>query len=67
MASPKEMLKGAMGKSSGVMGSKPSVDYDASEARKEDRLMDEKMTPEQLVQDIKDDLDLLFRKLKAGK
>jgi hypothetical protein len=42
-------------------------DDSAAEMRSEDKQMDEKMTPEQLLQDIKDDLDLLFKKLKGGK
>ncbi len=63
MASPMDILKKA----------KPPVDNEdesndtASKMRTEDKQMDEKMTPEQLLQDIKDDLDLLFKKLKAGK
>lgn len=60
MASPLSILRGA----------KKEVENEnddtAAEMRDEDKKMDAKMTPEQLLQDIKDDLDLLFKKLKGG-
>lgn len=45
---------------------KETLQKGASEMRIEDKKMDEKMTPEQLLQDIKDDLDLLFKKMSNG-
>jgi hypothetical protein len=67
MANPLETLKKAKLKVDNTPETEDESDDTASEMRAEDKQMDEKMTPEQLLSDIKDDLDLLFKKLKSGK
>ncbi len=67
MATPMEIMKKAKMKTDNSPETEDESDDTVAEMRAEDKQMDEKMSPEELLSDIKDDLDLLFKKLKAGK